>query len=125
MKTLLVLFTTLFTSHIFAQREIKISEVNDHVGETVKIYGKISEGIKQKARNGPVTVLKIANSSMKIVIPTAVSRKFKTAPEKYYKDKPVCVIGRIKLEKGQPLILLADPNQIFEMLFDTAPSEPE
>jgi micrococcal nuclease len=39
-------------------------------------------------------------------------KQFKEAPDSFYKDKNVCITGRIKLYKGKPEIEIYDEKQI-------------
>jgi len=55
---------------------------------------------------------KYPNQSLTVVIFESDRQNFNVAPEESFKDKRVCVTGKIKLYKGKPEIIIKSPNQI-------------
>ncbi|MGH2646410.1 MAG: hypothetical protein ACRDE8_02540 [Ginsengibacter sp.] len=103
----------------FAQKEIKIDDAKNHVGDTVSVYTKIYGG-KYLERDS-LTLLNAGgyypDAPLTIVIRAAARKQFDN-PEEYYKGVEVCVTGKISLYKDKPQIEVTDKEQIMEQLKD-------
>ena len=99
-----------------AQNTISIDEVQKHVGDSVKICTRIYGGIYlDRSQNKPTFLNAGAaypNALLTLVIWGDVRSRFKEAPETYYKDKEICVTGKIILYKDKPEIIIYDEKQI-------------
>jgi hypothetical protein len=99
-----------------AQQEIKIEDLNNHIGDSVKVCTKIFGGIYLDRSKGTPTFLNAGaaypDAPLTLVIWGEARKKFKEAPEVFYKDKEVCINGTIVLYKGKPEIILHDEKQI-------------
>jgi hypothetical protein len=82
-----------------AQREISIDSLNNYVGDSVKVCTKIYGGV-------------YPNALLTIVIGAEVRKSFKEAPEAFYKDKEICIAGKIILYKDKPEIVVYDEKQL-------------
>ena len=115
-KQLLVLAAFfLFATICQAQQEIKMEDLSKHVGDSVTvctIYG----GIFLDRSKGTPTLLNAGasfpNSPLTIVIGPEARKTFKEAPEVFYKEKNVCITGKVILYKEKPEIVVYDENQI-------------
>lgn len=111
MKKIFSIFIVCFiTSTVYSQKEITIEDAGKHVGDSVKICAKVYGGIYLERSNGTPTFLNLGgsypNNPLTIVIWPYVRKEFKDKPEEYYKDKEVCVTGKIELFRDKPQIVL-------------------
>lgn len=100
------------TAH--SQTEIKIDELNQHIGDSVTICTKIFGGIHLE--KSKITLLNAGgdypNAPLTLVIWDESRAKFKEAPETFYKDKNICVSGKLALYREKPQIVVYDEKQI-------------
>ena len=116
-KQLLVLAAFFFFFSICqAQQEIKMEDLSKHVGDSVTVCTKIYGGIFLDRSKGTPTLLNAGasfpNSPLTIVIGPEARKTFKEAPEVFYKEKNVCITGKVILYKEKPEIVVYDENQI-------------
>jgi micrococcal nuclease len=99
-----------------AQKEIPVDSLSRHIGDSVTVCTKIYGGIFLERSNGTPTFLNAGaaypNAPLTIVIWADARGKFKDPPEVYYKDKNVCITGKIILYREKPEIVLYDEKQI-------------
>ena len=117
MKRIIVTVAALFITGItFAQKEIKLEELKDHVGDSVKVCTKIYGGIFLDRSKGTPTFLNAGgaypDNPLTLVIWADVRATFKNKPEDFYKDKQVCITGKIELYKEKPQIVIHGEDQL-------------
>lgn len=117
MKTFLTIATIFFfVPNLFAQREIKVEEAKDHVGDSVKICTKIFGAIVNDNAAGDGIYLfaggNYPNAPLTLLIRNENRRFFDYVPEKDLKDRGVCITGRIELVKDKPQIFISKQGQI-------------
>ena len=117
MKRGLVAIVSLFL--VFAaqaQKEISIDSLSQHIGDSVVVCTKIYGGIYLERSKGTPTFLNAGaaypNAPLTVVIWADARAKFKEAPEVFYKDKAVCITGKIILYKEKPEIVVYAETQI-------------
>jgi micrococcal nuclease len=117
MKKSLLIITLLFL--VFAaraQKEISIDSLNRHVGDSVTVCTKIYSGIFLDRSKDSITILnagdRYPHAPLTIIIPIYARHQFKESPELFYKDKEVCISGKIILYKGKPEIVVYAEKQI-------------
>jgi hypothetical protein len=117
MKSLFVFLFTILAISAYAQTEIKLEDISKHVGDSVKVRGKIF-GAKylESAKNSP-TFLNVGaaypNQLLTIVIWGDVRKKLGYAPEDIRNPSPVAIItGKVELYKDKPQIVIYDPAQL-------------
>jgi len=121
MKTPFVLTLLLFISSFsFAQTIIKLEDVSKHIGDSVTVCGNVS-GVRflETAKNTPTFInlgQAFPNHTLTIVIWSDVRKQFETAPEVLFKDKEVCVTGRIELFREKPQIVLRRKEDMKELI---------
>src|ERR1700739_3875950 len=103
--TLVVLFAA---SALLAADKISSTEAKDHVGEMGTVCGHVSD--TRYVENGShVTFLNFEkpspNHTFTAFVPASSRAKVGT-PEKDYKDKDVCVTGKIQDYHGKPEIIV-------------------
>src|SRR5688500_3066901 len=109
MKQLLVILLLTATYTSWAQKEIKLEELSSHIGDSIKVKGKIY-GVRylQSAKNTP-TFINVGgtfpNQLLTIVIWGDVRKKLGYAPEeKPFADGVAVVSGKVELYKEKPQI---------------------
>ena len=88
----------------YCQKEIKLEDAANHIGDSVKVCGKVS-GIRfLENSNGQPTFINLGpsypNQLLTIVIWGQLRIKFEKTPEALFADKEICVTGKIELYKG-------------------------
>lgn len=85
LKYIYTIAITFFSFQAFAQQEIKLEEIKDHIGDSVKIMAKIYGGKFLENAKGTPTFLNVGgnypNAPLTLVIWSDVRSQFKTAPE--------------------------------------------
>ena len=115
-KPVMVLLLLLSGIVANAQKEIKIEQAKDFVGDSVTICTKIFGGIINDNAMGDGTYLfaggNYPDAPLTILIRNENRRYFDYKPEKDLKDRNVCVTGRIELIKDRPQMFISKQNQI-------------
>lgn len=100
----------------FCQTEIKIEDINTHIGDSVKICAKIHGGIFLMRTGNKPTFLNVGGdypaNPLTLVIWPDVRQTYTENPETFYKNKVVCIYGKLVLYKEKPQIVIANKNQI-------------
>jgi len=99
-----------------AQEEIPIDSLSRHVGDSVTICTKIYGGIFLDRNKDSITLLnagaRYPNSPLTVIIRINARHQFKDPPEIFFRDKEVCITGKIILYKEKPEIVVYDERQI-------------
>ena len=115
MKYILI-FLIGFSFPAFAQKQIKIEEVKNHVGDSVTICTKIFGGKFLETAKGTPTFLNAGGNyptaPLTLVIWADARNVFKNKPEVYYTGKNVCITGKIELFKDKPQIVINNESQL-------------
>lgn len=117
MKYLYFLLLSIAIANIsYAQKAIKLEDINQHIGDSVRIEGKIFSGRFLSNNSGAPTLLNMGalypNQKLTLVILGASRKNFNAAPEVSYTDQMVWVIGKIEMFEGKPQIVLSSKAQI-------------
>lgn len=99
-----------------AQNRIPADSASAHIGDSLTVCGKVfGTRFLEASKDGP-TFLNIGaeypKSPFTVVILLKDRKKFKEAPEDYFKGKNVCVLGKIIDFKGKAEIVVTEPEQI-------------
>ena len=100
-----------------AQTEIKLEELVNHLGDSVKVKGKIF-GVRylESARNTPTFInvgAAYPNQVLTVVIWGDVRKKLDYTPEdKKFAGGMAMVTGKVELFKGKPQIVIHIPEQL-------------
>jgi hypothetical protein len=93
----------------FTAREAKY-----HIGEQATVCGKVASGRHTGARGNP-TFLDLdkayPNQPFAVLIWGKDRAKFRN-PEETYRNKNICVTGRIGSDRGEPEMIISDPTQL-------------
>ena len=102
----------------YSQTTIPLEDVGKHLGDSVTVCGKVSGGrFLETAKNTPTFInlgQAFPNHSLTIVIWSDVRKQFETASEVLFKDKEICVTGRIELFRERPQIVLRRKENVRE-----------
>ena len=114
-KILLILFICFVSKLSFSQAHSPEDAAN-HVGDSIKICGKIFGGRFFETSNNSPTLLNMGaafpTSPLTVMIPGDVRSKMGYAPEIELKEKNVCVSGKIVLFKEKPQVIIYNTSQL-------------
>src|SRR5687767_6452928 len=101
MKSLFILLMLSFTTPPVPV-EIAPEEARKHVGEKVKVCGKISEArFFESASKQTIISMGGTSPSLNIVISFEDRKKFTYKPEEFLKNKSVCISGKVVDNNGK------------------------
>jgi DNA/RNA endonuclease YhcR with UshA esterase domain len=111
----LFLLAGLFSVPTLAQKKISAIEAKDHFGETATVCGEVASARYAGATKGQPTFLNLdrpyPNQIFTVVIWGSSRSKF-GKPEEDFKNKRICVTGKITAYAGLPEIVADDAKQI-------------
>ncbi len=114
-KILFFVLVVIFTKSSFSQT-LTPEEAAKHVGDSIKVCGKIFGGRFFETSNSAPTLLNMGAafpaSPITIVIYSDLRAKMGYAPELQLKDKNVCVTGKVSLHKEKPQIVIYNTTQL-------------
>jgi hypothetical protein len=96
-------------------KKLTSAEVKDHIGEQATVCGKVASTRYAATTRGKPTFLNLdkpyPSQVFTILIWGENREKFGT-PEEKYRDKQVCVTGKITEYRNAPEIVVSDPQSI-------------
>ena len=108
------LFIMLTGAKALGQTTITVKEAAKHLNEKVIICDQIYGGKFLSSSN--LTLVDVGGSHPNEVLTLLIKgddrKKFKAAPEDYFKGKKVCITGTVVDYKGKPEIVITEPEQI-------------
>lgn len=111
----ILLFVLLAVSPALAQKNLTATEAKDHLGEKATVCGKVVSTHWATSSRGSPTFLNFdqpyPNQIFTVVVWGTDRSKFGN-PETAYRDKQVCVTGKITAFKGVPEVVAYEPTQI-------------
>jgi hypothetical protein len=115
--TLAILGIRILTSVCFSQGGyVSPTEAHKYIGKVKTVCGKVTSATFAARTKGQPTFLNLdqpyPNQVFTIVIWGSDRKKFSNAPEVLFRDKVICVTGKIKAYRGKPEIIVDDPSQI-------------
>jgi hypothetical protein len=120
MKSIIILILCFLSVSSFAQTEIKLDDVQNHVGDSVKLKAKIYSGKYLESAERTPTFLdvgaKYPNAKLTLVIFGDVRKQFKNAPETFYEGRQEWITGKIELYKNKSQIIIYSPDQIYDIV---------
>ena len=116
LKSILILvFAVVLTALGAAQTSISAAEAKDHIGQKATVCGDVASSHYAARTRGNPTFLNIdkpyPNQIFTVLIWGSDRSKFGN-PEGDYRDKRICVSGKISEYKGVPEIVAYEPSQI-------------
>jgi len=92
------------------------AEAKAHVGEQATVCGLVKSARWASSSNRKPTFLNLdepyPKQTFTVVIFEEHRGKFTPAPEDQFKDKRICVSGKIEEFRGTPEIVVSEPSQI-------------
>jgi len=98
-----------------AQKQLAASEAKEHIGEVAKVCGDVVSARYAASTKGQPTFLNLDKAYPSQVFTVLIwgSNRHKFGqPEDKYRDKRICVTGKITEYRGVPEIVVEDLNQI-------------
>ena len=96
-------------------KKLTVAEAKDHIGEQATVCGKVASSRYAATTRGNPIFLNLdkpyPNQVFTVLIWGENREKFGT-PEEKYRDKQVCVTGKITEYRGAPEIVVSDPQSI-------------
>jgi micrococcal nuclease len=115
-KLSLLILGIMLSVSAFCQTTIKLEDIAKHVGDSVKVCGTVYGGIFLSRAKETPTFLNVGaaypNNPLTLVIWADTRATFATAPETMYKDKAICVTGKVELYKDKPQIVIYNKEQV-------------
>lgn len=115
MKRTATVIGLLLAWSVLAGAEIAASQAKDHIGETATVCGQVASAHYADRSRGNPTFINLdkpyPSQVFTIVIWGEDRAKFGT-PEETYRDKNICVTGKITLYRGSPETIAREPSQI-------------
>jgi rRNA processing protein Gar1 len=114
--SLVVLFLSFQPFIAHAQKSILPEEAKNHIGEVTTVCGSVASTYFSSKTRRQLTLIDLnkayPNQIFTIVIEAPKRSKFPQPPEEMYKDKEICVKGKISSYEGTPEIIVEQPSQI-------------
>ena len=93
--------------------EIPPEEAKKHVGENVKVCGKITDAkFFESASKQTVISIGTSNKPLTVVISFEDRKNFSYKPENFLKNKSVCVSGRVVENNGRTELIVSKQEDI-------------
>ncbi|MGP8153588.1 MAG: DNA-binding protein [Smithella sp.] len=115
----LIVSILLTASIAFSADSISPEDAINHIGNEATVCGTVASTHFSFRSKGQPTFLNLnrpyPHHIFTALIWTSDRSKFHDIPEKYYKNKRICVSGSIEQYKGIPEIVVRNPGQMKEM----------
>lgn len=120
MKFALLFILSWLTISTIAQTEIKLKDVQNHIGDSVRLQARIYGGKYLKPAKGSPTFLAVGgnypNAPLTLVIWDDVRKQFWNAPENAFKGRQMFITGKLFLYKDKPEIVISSPDQLVQVV---------
>lgn len=111
-----LIITFLISNILLLADNITSSQASNFIGKSKTVCGKVASTYYAKNSNGSPTFLNIdkpyPNQEFTVVIFDEYRMNFTIAPEEYYKNKNICVNGKIDYYNYSAQIKVKKPSQI-------------
>jgi hypothetical protein len=98
-----------------AQKKLTATEAKDHIGETATVCGQVASTRFASSTKGRPTFLNLDKPYPDQIFTALIwgeNRAKFGKPEDDYKDKHICVTGKITEYRGAPEIVVSEPEQV-------------
>ena len=119
MKTIILLLITALSLPAFAQKQIKLEEAKNHIGDSVTLAGviydiKVFEDDDKKPTLALVNLgAAYPNQIVTIAVrPELYKNTTMVFPDQRFKGDLANVTGKLELYKGKPQIIIYSPDQL-------------
>lgn len=96
-------------------KKLTTVEAKDHIGEQATVCGKVASTRYAATSRGKPTFLNLDKpypSQVFTVLIWGENREKFGTPEEKYREKQVCVTGKITEYRGTPEVIISDPTQV-------------
>lgn len=112
MKTFLIFLMISFsTTSLENSIEIPPGEAKKHVGEKVKVCGKVVDA-KFAETPSRQTVISMGGGQLTVIINNEDRKNFNYKPEQFLKNKSVCISGKIVETNGRTEMIISRQDDI-------------
>jgi DNA/RNA endonuclease YhcR with UshA esterase domain len=95
-------------------KKLTTREAKYRIGEQATVCGRVASGRHRRAPGNP-TFLDLdkayPNQTFTVLIWGKDRAKFRN-PEETYRNKKICVTGRVGSDRGEPEMIISDPSQL-------------
>ena len=116
MRVIMLFAFLLFASSSFAQREVKLEEIGNYIGDSVQVRGFIKDvRFLESAKNSPTFISfgkPYPDQTLTVVIWGDIRKKIHYVPTQKDFLKFAIVTGRVELEEGIPQIIITTGDQL-------------
>lgn len=96
--------------------EITAREAAEHVGERAKVCGEVAGVTHATGIGGEPTFINLEREHPDQPLTALIwgndRARWRTAPERRYPGREICVTGEIEMHEGTPQIIVSSPQQI-------------
>src|SRR5215217_3817479 len=125
MRVLPLLLISLVCQYCFAQKEVKIEQLKEHIGDSIQTRGKVySISYMERLKNKPTFInvgAAYPNQLLTIVIWGNVRAKLGYKPEQEFAKGFITVVGKVELYKDKPQIIIKAPEQLIILRDEEVP----
>jgi hypothetical protein len=121
MKTFFLLIAVTIGLSCFAQKQIKLEEAKDHIGDSVKLEGIVSGArvFEDDDKKPTLSLISLGGEYPNQLLTIAVQPSYKTNgvefPDNRLKGSRIVVTGKLELYKGKPQIVVRSFEQLHIM----------
>jgi len=117
MRPLILFIVFLLASKFsYSQIEIKLEDAPKHIGDSVKICGKVASMRFVENTEGQPTFINMGkpypNQLLTVIVWGLVRQRFPKSLEELFNNKEICVTGKVELYKGKPQIVVLGNEQM-------------
>jgi hypothetical protein len=97
-------------------KKLTTTDPKNHIGEQATVCGRVASGRYAATTRGKPTFLDLDKpypGQLFTVLIWGENRARFGTPEETYRDKNICVTGRIQPYRGEPEIVASDPAQLW------------
>ena len=115
MKKILFLVISICLTQISFSQTVPLDSVQYYEGKIITVCSKVQSTYVTKG-DKKTTYLNFGNpypnTTFTVVIFEGDLPNFKNTPSEYFKDKNMCITGKVKIYKGKPEIIVNKEEQI-------------
>lgn len=117
MRPLILFIVFLLVSKFsYSQIEIKLEDASKHIGDSVKVCGKVASMRFVENTEGQPTFINLGkpypNQLLTVVVCGLVRQRFSKPLEELFNNKEICVTGKVELYKEKPQIVILISEQM-------------
>ena len=126
MRLATLVLVLLCTISCFAQKEVKLDEITDYIGDSVLVRGAIKDvRFFETAKNSPTFICfgkPYPDQTLTVVIWGDIRKKIHYVPTEKDFLKFAIVSGRVELEEGIPQIVITSGDQLKIIVDEEVPA---